>query len=385
MDLRVARGVEALRGRRAGYTGWRVPTAAVASRYTAATPLSWMLLAHLRELGIDVPAFVRGAGSRLQDLLNAELRVSLSTMHALWRAAATITRDDALGVSVVSRIDPTSTFSWPAPFSVHEHVGRAATSLRDGTIRQSRLMRLLRDGMTMSLEGPSERPTVRFDFALKDEPRELIHFHLASSILYSRRVLNTKEGGPLEVCFAEPRVRDERPFAEFFACPLRWDAEAYGIVADGKLFDEPIASANPTMLSVIESRAKQAVERLPALDDFVQIVCERIEAELPGGNTNASRVAEKLGMSQRTLHRRLQAESTSYQDLLDKVRCRLATRYLVSHKHSINEVAQLVGFAQPSAFHRAFKAWTGETPSDYQERLGGSQNSVPMSSPPRSR
>ena len=329
-----------------------------------------MLLGHLRELGLDVPAVVQKAGARLDDLQKADLRIPLTQMHALWRAAAAVTRDEALGIAVVNRIDPTSTFSWPAPFSLHEHVGRASASLRDGVTRQSRLMRLLRDGLKMTLDGAQERPLLRFEFAMKDEPRELIHFHLAASILYSRRILNSADASPAEVWFAEPRPKNEQPFLDYFRCPLRWDADTYGIVSEGTLLDLPLASSNPMMLTVIENRAKQSVAGLPAVDDFVEIVCERIEAELPEGNTNAGWVAEKLGMSPRTLHRRLQGENTSYQDLLDKVRCRLAQRYLASRKHSINEVAQLVGFAQPSAFHRAFKGWTGETPADYQSRLG---------------
>jgi AraC-like DNA-binding protein len=182
--------------------------------------------------------------------------------------------------------------------------------------------------------------------------------------------------------FAEPEPADVKPYADYYGtAKLRWDAEYYAIVSEGKLLDIPLSSANPMMLSVIEHRAKKTVEGLPAVDDFVEIVCERIEAELPDGNTNAAWVAEKLGMSPRTLHRRLQTENTSYQDLLDKVRCRLATRYLSQRKHTINEVAALVGFAQPSAFHRAFKGWTGETPADYQERLAS--RAVPSAPPPR--
>ncbi len=375
--MRIARRLARCRG----YSRSIVARAPRETRFTAASGLSWLLLAHLNETGRDVPAIVRQSGARLGDLLNPEVRIPLSQMHALWRAAAAVCEDEALGIAIVNRIDPSSTASWPEPFSLLEHLGRASATLREGAPLQRRFMRLLRDGLTLSLDGPHERPILRFEFALADEPRELIHFHLASSILYLRRVLNDTHSVLEEIWFAEPKPKNEQGFTSFFRAPLRWDAACYAIVTSGEVLDRPIPGANPMLLSVVQRRAERAVAGLPALDDFAELVRERVEAELEAGTTNASSIAEKLGMSQRTLHRRLQSEGTSYQEVLDKLRCRLAWRYLASRKHTINEVAALVGFAQPSAFHRAFKSWTGETPSDYQERFASAP--TPVSSPPR--
>ena len=84
-------------------------------------------------------------------------------------------------------------------------------------------------------------------------------------------------------------------------------------------------------------------------------------------------IAEDLGMSARTLHRRLQAEGISYQELLDQVRLDIAAAQLASGRHSIVSIAERVGFSQPSTFHRAFKSWTGLTPAEYQQRHAGAE------------
>ena len=79
-------------------------------------------------------------------------------------------------------------------------------------------------------------------------------------------------------------------------------------------------------------------------------------------------VAERLGMSARTLQRKLHASGTSHQELLDEMRRDLAVRYLREPGMAVCEVAYLLGFSESSAFHRAFKRWTGTTPSEFRRR-----------------
>jgi len=87
---------------------------------------------------------------------------------------------------------------------------------------------------------------------------------------------------------------------------------------------------------------------------------------LPGLETAASRLA----MSTRTLRRRLQEEGTTYQEVLDEVRCDLAKRYLAGDELAVGAVAFLLGFSEPSAFHRAFRRWMGQAPGDFRKAAG---------------
>ena len=84
------------------------------------------------------------------------------------------------------------------------------------------------------------------------------------------------------------------------------------------------------------------------------------------GEVQASRVATRLKMSTRTLHRGLAAEDTSFGEILSALRQERAARHLAEDRVSIAEVAFLLGFSELTSFHRAFKRWTGRTPAEFR-------------------
>ncbi len=81
------------------------------------------------------------------------------------------------------------------------------------------------------------------------------------------------------------------------------------------------------------------------------------------GGASVAVVAGELGVSRQTLFRRLRAEGTTFEQVLDELRRRLALQYLGEGRASVNETAYLLGFSEPAAFSRAFKRWTGSRPS----------------------
>jgi len=91
-----------------------------------------------------------------------------------------------------------------------------------------------------------------------------------------------------------------------------------------------------------------------------------IKNEFKGGEASLEKVAGQLGLSGRTLQRKLQERGTTHQELLDQMRKELAVRYLREPEMAICEVAYLLGFSESSALHRAFKRWTGKTPSEFR-------------------
>ncbi|HEX8642283.1 MAG TPA: helix-turn-helix transcriptional regulator [Allosphingosinicella sp.] len=100
----------------------------------------------------------------------------------------------------------------------------------------------------------------------------------------------------------------------------------------------------------------------PKPSPFRQAVEERIEPMLASGEVGIERVARELGLSRQTLYRRLKAEGATFEELLDGVRKRLAVR-LIKEGVAVKEAAWRLGFSDPAAFSRAFKRWTGSSPS----------------------
>ena len=95
---------------------------------------------------------------------------------------------------------------------------------------------------------------------------------------------------------------------------------------------------------------------------------QRLEAVLPSGEVGIGRVARDLGCSRQTLYRRLKAEGTTYEQLLDRLRRRLALRLVREQGLSVKEAAYRLGFSDPAAFSRAFKRWTGSSPGEMRTR-----------------
>lgn len=123
----------------------------------------------------------------------------------------------------------------------------------------------------------------------------------------------------------------------------------------------PPAAGNPfgDFLSTIAKAVVSAVEQPSA---FRREVERRMESLLESGQVSIDRIALDLGLSRQTLYRRLKEEGVTFEALLDKLRKRLALRYLKQDRLSVKATSYRLGFSDPAAFSRAFKRWTGASP-----------------------
>ncbi|MEA3063115.1 MAG: hypothetical protein QOJ94_2896 [Sphingomonadales bacterium] len=118
------------------------------------------------------------------------------------------------------------------------------------------------------------------------------------------------------------------------------------------------------------SKAFERRPAAPAQTAFGREVERQIETLLPQGGLRIDSVAQALGLSRQTLYRRLKAEGTTFEALVERVRRRLALRFMRDEGLSVKEGAWRLGFAEPSAFSRAFKRWTGKSPAEVRRRPG---------------
>ena len=131
------------------------------------------------------------------------------------------------------------------------------------------------------------------------------------------------------------------------------------------------AKGPATLFALVAQVAQSFAEPAPANRCFRKEVEKAIEPLLGSAEVNIDRVARELGMSRQTLYRRLKAEGTTFEELLDAKRRSLAVRYIALDRSSVKAAAYRLGFSDPAAFSRAFKRWTGISPSDYREAPAG--------------
>lgn len=138
-----------------------------------------------------------------------------------------------------------------------------------------------------------------------------------------------------------------------------------------ELLERPVPAADPLLSRVIERHAEALLAARPLPAETTVARVRRLPCESLGQDEAAvtlAGIAERLRMSERWLQRRLADEGQTFDALLDELRRELASRYLADKKLAIAEVAFLLGYSEPSAFHRAFKRWTGKTPSQARQR-----------------
>jgi AraC-like DNA-binding protein len=155
-------------------------------------------------------------------------------------------------------------------------------------------------------------------------------------------------------------------YEAFFACPMEFGAEHDAFLVPHALARQRLPMANPAL--ALESDA--AVQSYLARFDgslFADRTREAILQQLPSGEPQRATVARALGLSEKTLQRRLASENTSFANLVNEARVELARRYVLDPGLRLGDIAFRLGFAEQSGFTRAFKRWTGQSPAEFRE------------------
>lgn len=207
---------------------------------------------------------------------------------------------------------------------------------------------------------------------LLDEPRQPIESTF-SALITATQQLTGKHLSASEVWFQHPRPDDCSEHERIFQTTVQFSQPVNRISLDPTCLNWAIRSSNPNLLSVFELHASAMLKAQNQAQHYSQKVIAAIAHHLQGEVPLIEAIAHSLTISVRQLQRELQTEETSYQQLLDDTRKELALRQLQIAETSIHDLAFLLGFSEPSAFHRAFKRWTGKTPRNYrltQTQLG---------------
>jgi AraC-like DNA-binding protein len=194
-------------------------------------------------------------------------------------------------------------------------------------------------------------------------------FQIAAVYLAAHRWLPAPPDMYREVWFTYPEPPDTREhLVSLPGATLRFGAPFDAILCDRAYLDLPMPRADAKLHRLLRTQLEERVAELPPAQRLRRRVRGLIAARLSGGSATAEEIAATLQMSRRTLTRRLVEQGITFKELLEEVRRELAERALISEDVSLGEIAQRIGFSEPTVFHRAFKRWTGLTATAYRER-----------------
>ena len=322
---------------------------------------SWALLVAkaLRAAGHDSDYLFRSAGLDPAKLNDPDARYPIEGMSRLWRLAVRVTADPYFGLKAASFWHPTTLnalgYSW-----------MASDSLRDAMMRMARYGRLATTGADMSLEEFDDYFTFKLQTRTPetDVPNEAIDAALATLVRMCR-VSYGDDFHPLKVVTQRPEFDDPSRYLEYFCAPVEFSADDNVVYFSKESLESHLPTANPRLARINDQVITEYLAQFDKRSTSTRVRAKLIHL-LAAGNVTQQDVAESLHMSLRTLQRKLSEENTSYKTLLDETRKELANQYLRQACLSVSEVTYLLGFSEPSNFARAFKRWTGHTPSEFR-------------------
>lgn len=334
---------------------------------SAATTLtSWarVIRRALDEAGQDSAALFAQAGLDPKALADPDARYPVAATARLWALAVAATGDEAFGLTVARRVTATS-------FHALGYSLQASATLREAFERCVRYFRVVSDAAQLSFVMEGE--VCRIEVALPAQgPRPAMESLDAFAALFVRlcRSLHERALSPLSVALPRPQPRALAVYQQLFRAPLRFDADRVCIVYARAPFEAPLQGANAELARQNDLIAARHLSRLQAADLVARVRALLVE-HLPNGEPAQSVIARALHTSERNLQRRLADEGTSYKAVLEATRQTLALSYLADPAYTLGEITYLLGFAEASSFTRAFRRWTGCSPSEHRRRANG--------------
>ncbi|RKJ96512.1 AraC family transcriptional regulator [Alicycliphilus denitrificans] len=326
----------------------------------ASVSMSWVntVLAAAERAGVPRERLLAQAGIAPAEL--AHERWPIDHITRLWRAAAHCTQDAGFGLKAGAMVGPGS-------FNVVSYLLQSAPSLRAAIGVVQQYQRLISDGGRFQVIAGAQAGWVVYhprQGALAFSPHQ-IEAVLAAVVAFSRWVTG-RAVRPLQVQFSQPRVGPLAGYREAFGCPVAFEQAFSGVLLDNALLDAPLPQADAQLARLHHQYAAQRLAVLSQGGALAQELRAWIAAALQGRVPTRAEAARALGLSERTLARRMRAQRLSFSALLDSVRREAALQAVAESGRPLAEIGQALGYAEPSVFWRAFRRWTGCTPAQWR-------------------
>lgn len=316
--------------------------------------------------GLPLDPLLGRFGIRREDLLDPDGWVPLPAFLALREAAAEAWGDPHLGLHMAER----------ASLADHGTLGfvlRNAPMVRRALEDLMRYIHVVKQQVEISLR--EQDPDCLLSYRLLDRTLPDTRQDSESSLALGVSMLRELVGPECRidaVHFLHDAPDDPSELQRFFAAPLHFGRPVNVIVFPCAYLERRLPEADPQLYAVIRRHADAVLEGLRAIQgtDLAAEVGRLVLESLSHGEPRVSDIAQALAMGERTLQRRLSELGTSFARIVEDTRHRLSLNYLEDPNLRLTEIAFFLGYSELSAFHRAFRRWSGTTPQQYRRTSG---------------
>lgn len=322
--------------------------------------MGWVntVLAAAERLGASRSLVLKTAGLDHEDT-HAE-RWPIDHIARLWRAAVQCTQDPGFGLKAGSLVGPAS-------FNVVSFLLQSAPTLRAAIGIVQQYQRLISDGGRFQIIAQESSSWVVYhprQGTLAFSPHQ-IEAVLAAVVAFSRWV-TAQPVTPIRVQFNQPAIGPLGGYRAVLDCPVDFEQAFSGVLLDNATLDMALPQADAQLARMHHQYAQARLAALAPPQALAQQLRSWIAAQLLAGVPTRAMAAQALGLSERTLARRMQSQALDFSTLVDQARRDAALQALSQPSRSLADIGQSLGFAEPSTFWRAFRRWTGQTPAAWR-------------------
>ncbi len=323
---------------------------------------SWALVAALAidSYGLDSQQIFKQAGVNLADIKKPNARLPTSAMVRVWQLAIEFSEDPYIALRVAKFFSPTAFSALGMALATSEHI-------YDALQRAARYSRVISDCSSTSLTEYDQEVVFRVE--LKYAKHTQVYYPGVEAIFSSMfNLLRTMAGESFNakaVYFKHAFMGDIKPFEDFFNCPVYFSSENNQMVFDKQHIYSQQLFSNSALTLTLDEWVEDYLSKFNKILMSTQVK-EYLLKHLVYGKIDLPSISSTLALSTRMLQRKLKEEGTSYSELLDECRQKMALKMIGHNKMPLAEVSYVLGFSDQSNFSRAFKRWTGTSPNMFR-------------------
>jgi len=314
-------------------------------------------LSYLDRRGIDAKLALIGAGISRRQLSRDEIGLSVAAQYRFLELAAAAANDSLLGLHVAAEMDIRAV-------GILFYLTGSSRTVSEALENLARYSLTTNEALVAEISRQENEVILAIRHVQEfDESHRQFFELLALWFIRTLHKETNRDFTLLRITFTHARNADLREVHRLLRCPVDFAQTADSWVLPQRVMDLPIVSGDSQLLQILTAHADDLLAERHSVAGLHSMVANQLASLLPSGESRAAVVARQLGMSTRSFTRHLAEEGTTFGEILEQLRRRLASRYLADDHMSVQQIAWLLGHSEVGAFNHAYKRWTGTTPT----------------------